>query len=189
MARGGGMSEIQRSLWLLSSPITSKHIMQMDENINVLYTTSEQHATNKYSTKSTIQRDMSDTMKVVEYLTGPFGDDPSLHNITTGEVADESINVDKFIEIGESVVRNLQALNIFDYTFHRKDAIKNMSSKRCIKSKDDNAQIDPPLLFQRLLVLAKSNTVDIADIIEYELSPYPPALFSSTDMLRKSDKL
>ena len=41
-----------------------------------------------------------------------------------------------------------------------------MSSKRCIKSKDDNAQIDPTLLFQRSLVLAKSNTVDIADIIE-----------------------
>ena len=60
-------------------------------------------------------------MKVVEYLrsTGPFDDDPSLHNITTGEVADESINVDKFIEIGENVVRNLQGLNIFDYTFHR----------------------------------------------------------------------
>ena len=129
-------------------------------------------------------------MKVVEYLRtiGPFDDDPSPHNITTDEVADESINVDKFIEIGESVVRNLQGLNIFDYTFHRKDAIKNMSSKRCIKSKDDNAQIDPALLFQRLLVLAKSNTVDIADIIEYELSPYPPALFSSTDMLRKADK-
>ena len=162
----------------------------MEENINVSYTTSEQHATNKYSTKSRIQRDMSNTMKVVEYLrtTGPFDDDPSLHNITTGEVADESINVDKFIEIGERVVRNLQGLNIFDYTFHRNDAIKNMSSKRCIKSKDDNAQIDPTLDFQRLLVLAKSNTVDIGDIIEYELSPYPPALFSSTVMLRKSDK-
>ena len=46
-----------------------------------------------------------------------------------------------------------------------------MSSKRCITSKDDNAQIDPALLFQRLLVLAKSNTVDIADIIEYEPIP------------------
>ena len=53
-----------------------------EENINVLYTTSEQHATNKYSTKSRIQSDTSDTMKVVEYLrtTGPFDDDPSLHN-------------------------------------------------------------------------------------------------------------
>ena len=82
MTRGGGMSEIQRSLWLLSSPITSKYSMQMEENINVLYTTSEQHATNKYSTKTRIQSDMSDTMKVVEYLrtTGPFDDDPSLHN-------------------------------------------------------------------------------------------------------------
>ena len=49
-----------------------------------------------------------------------------LFTITTGEVADESINVDKFIEIGESVVRNLQGLNIFDNTFHRKNAIKNM---------------------------------------------------------------
>ena len=54
MTRGGGMSEIQRSLWLLSSPITSKYSMQMEENINVLYTTSEQHAIDKYSTKSRI---------------------------------------------------------------------------------------------------------------------------------------
>ena len=30
--------------------------------------------------------------------------------------------------------------------------------------------------------------MDIADIIEYELSTYPPVLFSSTDMLRNSDK-
>ena len=60
MTCGGGMSEIQRSLWLLSSPISSKYSMQMEENINGLHTTSEQHATNKYSTKTTIQRDMSD---------------------------------------------------------------------------------------------------------------------------------
>ena len=37
MTRGGGLSEIQRALWLLSRPITSSYCMKMEERERVEY--------------------------------------------------------------------------------------------------------------------------------------------------------
>ena len=61
-----------------------------------------------------------------------------------------------------------------------------MSSKTKIDKKNE-IEIDPALLFQRLLV-ANASTISPNDVFSYELCSYPPAIFESPIMLRKADK-
>ena len=48
--------------------------------------------------------------------------------------------------------------------------------------------IDPGLLFQRFLVVSQLGVLSLEDILKYELSPFPPALFEARKVLRKPDK-
>ena len=48
--------------------------------------------------------------------------------------------------------------------------------------------IDPVLLFQRSLVMSRSGDLSLEEVLTYELSPYPPALFETGNILRKADK-
>jgi len=48
--------------------------------------------------------------------------------------------------------------------------------------------IDPALLFQRFLVVSRSRDLSLGEVLSYELSPFPPALFEARNILRKTDK-
>ena len=44
----------------------------------------------------------------------------------------------------------------------------------------------PP--FQCFLVVSRSGDLSLEEVLTYELSPYPPALFETRNILRKADK-
>ena len=48
--------------------------------------------------------------------------------------------------------------------------------------------IDAVLLFQRFLVMSRSGDLSLDEVLSYELSPFPPALFETRNILRKADK-
>ena len=99
-------------------------------------------------------------MKVVERLSNmsPFqSDNKSLMNIANGVVADESSDIDDFFSIGSAIVEKMIGKDVYDFSFKRKDAAKTMSIKTKI-GKNNEIEIDPALLFQRLLVVAKTST-------------------------------
>ena len=77
--------------------------------------------------------------------------------------------------------------DIFNFEFKRSKRVKNMSSEIKLDLKED-VRIDPALFFQRLLVVAQSNPVDMQEIMTYELSACPLSLFESPTLLRKADK-
>lgn len=191
MTRGGGMSAIQRALWLLSMPVTAQYTMKMEENVNIFHETSEQHKGNKYASNARVARDFIDTSKVKDFISKSifFNQHPGLINIATGEEADKDVNVDEIFTVGSYVLTELENKNVFECKMKRSDGVKTMSTKKHkIKLKDGNVHIDPALLFQRLLVLAKTDYVNIDNMITHELCPYPPAIFESPSMLRKSEK-
>ena len=143
LTRGSGISEITRAIRLLSNPICSKYSLVMEENIGVLL-----------ATKARISRDKQDTNKIYEQVVdiSPFKNDPTLHNIISGITAAESVNVDKFYEIGLELIRKMEGIDVFRFEFKRKDAAKNLSTKITLSKKND-IKCDPTLLFQRLLVV------------------------------------
>ena len=186
LTRGSGMSEEQQTLWALSRPIASQYNDAMQDFINRHYTTSEQH---KETTEARLKRDTSDLGKIREKLTdcSPFTDDPSLRNIVTGVVAGTEVNVHAYEAVGNEIMQKMQGQNIFTYSSKRKDKAKTLGSASAVRV-NGNQFIDPALLFQRLLIMAQSGEVSLEGSLEYELCPYPPALFEAKDTLRKADK-
>ena len=93
--RGTGITEEQRSLWTMSTPITSQYNHAMQECNELSYTTSEQH---KEATQARVQRDSSDLEKLKTSLAvySLFSQDPTLRNIVNGVVADGDVNIHEF---------------------------------------------------------------------------------------------
>ena len=46
--------------------------------------------------------------------------------------------------------------------------------------------IDPALLFQCFLLVLKSGDLSLEEVLEYELSPYPSALFETRNILQNA---
>ena len=114
-------------------------------------------------------------------------DDLSLHNIINDIAAAESVNVDKFGEISRQLITKMVGQDVFKYEFKRKERAKNMTVSVTLCKKED-IKCDPALLFQRLLLVSQSSSVDLNDIISHKLAAYPLSLFENPSFLRKSDK-
>lgn len=93
----------------------------------------------------------------VEY--SPFNDDSSLRNVINGITASESVNVDRFPEIGKQLLVKMIGKDVFSYEFSRKERAKNMSSQVTL-CKKHGIKCDPPLLFQRLLFVSQSTLMN-----------------------------
>ena len=150
------------------------------------YITSEQH---KEATASRIERDRSDLTKIAAKLEqhSPFSEEVALRNIITGINADGDVNVQDLFVVGRDTVKHMEGQSVFSYSYKRKFKVKTLASARAIKVTDDKT-IDPALLFQRFLVVSQSGDLCLDEVMEYELSPYPPSLFDAKYLLRMSDK-
>ena len=84
-------------------------------------------------------------------------------------------------------MKTMEGQSIFSYSHKRNTRVKTLATARAIKITEDRT-IDPALLFQRFLVVSQSGHLNLSEVTEYELSPYPPSLFEAKDCLRKTDK-
>ena len=96
------MTESQRLVWLLSTPACAQVNCAMQDLTTVTYTSSVQH---KDVSNARLERDMSDTLKVLEYMKprSPFGENPTLHSIASGITADSAVNCDRAQQVGEKI--------------------------------------------------------------------------------------
>ena len=120
LTRGRGMTESQRTIWLLSVPACADISQAMEEFSNTTYVSSEQH---KDSTKARISRDNNDMKSLAVFLEArnPFDSDPSLRSISSGVIADESVNVDNAKQIGESILKSMEGkMNLYFARRHRR---------------------------------------------------------------------
>ena len=152
LTRGSGMSEHQRAIWTMSSPVSSAYNFAMQEFCEMRYTTSEQH---KESTTARIVRDKEDLTKLATVLGHytPFSDETTLRNIITGINADDDVNVHDLFTVGRATVTKMEGQFIFSYSHKRNTKVKTLASARAVKVAEDRT-IDPALLFQRFLVVS-----------------------------------
>ena len=66
--------------------------------------------------------------------------------------------------------------SVFSIAFKRKDKAKTLANISSVKVAPERT-IDPGLLFQRFLVVLKLGVLSLEDVMMYELSPFPLALF------------
>ena len=79
------------------------------------------------------------------------------------------------------------SLNIYTYSFKRKDISVTMASKTSVKVGVEDIQIDPILLFQRLAALSNGDD-NKKDIFSFELCSFPASLFESPLLPRLANK-
>ena len=75
----------------------------------------------------------------------------------------------------------------FHYSFNRKDKAKIVADSSSVRIAPDRP-IDPALLFQRFLVVSQSGDISMQEVMNYELSTFPPALFEDRNIFREAGK-
>jgi hypothetical protein len=190
LTRGHGMTEQQRNIWLLSMPACADISSSMQEFTAVSYETSEQH---KEETKSRIERDWKDSKAMMGFLDerNPFEVNADvLQNIANGVTSDKTVNAENAKCIGIRILNDMCGTKVNEYTFKRKQQVVQMSTKPSVKVEGDHIQIDPQLLFQRLITIGQGEVPvdELETLFSYELCTHAPALFDSSGQLREAKK-
>ena len=181
------MTEMQRSVWLLSSPACAEYNMAMQNFTGILYEGSEQH---KETAKARLAKDHKDAVLVLQYLIerNPFSEvGLDLRSIHTGEIALKTVNVDNAKLIGEAILSKMEGKELSKFTFKKKDKAQTMDfSKSKVVIDEDNISVDPQLLFQRLIAPIQFGNLgyDQRTIFSYELSTFPLSIFGSNGLMR-----
>ena len=179
LTRGRGMSEYQRALWLLSSPICAEVTQSLQILTEVNYNTSEQH---KDASKSRQERDHKDSLVLVRWLEerNPFDRNvDQLRNIETGMAAEKDVNVDRCQEIGSSIIYSLPGNDATTISFKKKNKAVTMHNK-AMKIDDETVVVDPQLLFQRITTVARDTFPEMSELLKFELSSHPSSLFDNS---------
>ncbi len=131
MTRGRGMTDLQRSVWLLSTPACAEINRSMQEVTGIKYETSDQH---KEKTQARHIKDLEDSVNIIKYMfvRNPFHNQKELTSIDTGEVAIPAVNVDTAHAVGMSIITSMTGKAVTEYTFKKKrHSINNESTIYC----------------------------------------------------------
>ena len=109
--------------------------------------------------KTRQHRDMKDTHTLLLTLPdrNPTGS-PSLRNIMTGFNANGDVNVFNAKIIGQKIMDSMTDNTVAQFTFKRSDQAITLQSRSSVRVDGEQVQVDPELLFQRLVVT--SNIID-----------------------------
>ena len=167
LTRGRDFTEQQRLIWLLSMPACAETNRAMQELTGVKSNSGEQ---NKDMSKARQKRDAKDTLVILTTFEDrdPFSADTNFRNIMTGVNADNTVNVDHARAIGEKILSSMTGKSATDCTFKRSCQAVTLAAKSSVRIESDTVQVDPHLLFQRLIV-ACNRSGDLQGLFRYEL--------------------
>ena len=178
------MDEITRTIWVLSQPVCISVIEHLRSLLSINYQTSYQHA--KVSA-AVLKRDEQDMKSIEEFDERDiFGGD--LRNIANGMIANAYVNAEESLRVGERILTKMEGFPVKDYVFKKPDKTIQIPCLSEIKIGNETTNIDPMLLFQRLISISMQSAENIEDILSYELSTFPTSLFNDSSMMREAKK-
>ena len=189
LTRGRGMSENVMLTWIHTMHICGQIHIAMTELTGNYHKTSNQHAELGINR---IKRDNEDLEKIKLWLEAhdPFDEnEPFLKSISTGLTATEEdgINCDVAEKVGQEIHSKLDGVSFSEAKIKRNDQIHTLESlKMGVKIDKEKVNVDPLLLFTRLLVLVEREE-DMKRYFRYELTSIPTSLFEN-GMMRKAGK-
>ena len=169
------MDELQRSSWLLSTPVAAEMNQNMQEFTGVKYQTNDQY---KSLSLIRIQKDPQDAQKMFEFLgeRDPFDIYRVLINLNSGEVANESVNIFQAQAVGESLIHDMAGTSAFDYKFRKKDMVITINTNASFSTEDKGRGLSSVVFFQRLIAIIRPE--EIIDPSSYELCTRPSSLLT-----------
>ena len=143
------MDELQRSTWLLLTPVKAEKNRTVPEFTEVKYQTSNYH---KDLSLSRIQKDQQSVQKMFQFHAkrDQFQIDTALINLNSGKVADESFKVFLAEAIGESLIQGIARTSSFDNKFRKKDMAIIIKTNASANIEDSVVEVDSWVFFQRL---------------------------------------
>ena len=90
-------------------------------------------------------------------------------------MANENVNVDQAVEIGEKVLKLMENQAVAEFSFKSSWNPLTWHQNSKISSKHEEVFIDPNLLFQRFTTIVKNINVSLEHLIKLELSSLPAA--------------
>lgn len=77
-----------------------------------------------------------------------------------GVNSDSSVNADAAKSVGEKILSAMNGTFAADYSFKRSAQAVTMASKSSVKIDNDHVQVDPQLLFQRLIIACDNSELE-----------------------------
>ncbi|KAH3792862.1 hypothetical protein DPMN_146361 [Dreissena polymorpha] len=75
-----------------------------------------------------------------------------------------------------------------DFSFKSTNQVITIGTKDSVSVNGEELNVDPQLLFQRLITEADSSQDDVEGMFKYELSGNPSSLFEPSGILREAEK-
>ena len=121
---------------------------------------------------------MTDSCELLQFLESrnSFSDNCNLRIFATGINAGISGNVDTAKEVGEKILTSMEQQNVLQHSFKKKYQAVTLSTS-AVKVNNESIQIDPQLLFQKLIA-AETRNDQLEEIFEFVLCSYPPVIRS-----------
>ena len=181
LTHGKGFSEVQRTIWFQAMPHLANIHRAMQQVTDTSCTSSEQHKEAGFSRKNRDNKDLSTLISFFEDRS-PFVDSAPLRQIVTGEIADETVNVEQARAVGESILTEMEGQAVEAWKFKKSLTVKMFSSSRHVETISDSANIDQQLLFQRLMLARDREGLDDEEVFSHELCAFPPSMFESSGL-------
>ena len=110
-----------------------------------------------------------------------------LVSLSTGIVADASVNCDDAVEIGQRAASEMSGKKFRDIKLRRKDKVVTIGAKhKTVQVRGQQVEVNPTLLFNRITCVL-NNSSDMESFLTFKLAPQPPALFQD-GVVRKAAK-
>ena len=100
---------------------------------------------------------MKDTKMLLNALAdqNPFTAQQGLRNIMNGVHANDTVNVDDAKDIGQGILMSMTGKFVTEFAFKRSNQVVTLATKSSVKIDGEKIQVDPQLLFQRLIIYTK----------------------------------
>ncbi|XP_065662104.1 uncharacterized protein LOC136084858 [Hydra vulgaris] len=189
LTRGRDMSESTRNLWISTLHECGAVHDSMSTLTKHRFESSQQHCE---SGESRRKKDTKDFKALKEQLNlfNPFEfQDSGLQCSFTGLCADKNdeINCDQAENVGLEIQNSRNNIAVNQAIIKRSKQVKILAKLMpSVKVNGDAFQVDPNVLFQRLIMLIE-RAEDLTDCFEYELTPEPTSLFKD-GLMRKPKK-
>jgi hypothetical protein len=189
LTHGRGVHETVRSVWLK----TMSEVARINSAMSHLISLNQVSNESVELGETRMVRDNADVNKVMEYLTtnSPFRfvDSSRLVSLSTGVTAgpEDGVTCDVADEVGMHLQRLWDDGNYGSIVVHKNSRVKTLANMHNLyKMEGENEHMDANSLFHRLVVLVQRSD-DQAACFDFELTPFPTALFKD-GFMRKPDK-
>lgn len=183
--------EAARTKWLLTAHVMAQYTEALRYLTDTFSGTWSQQHTEVRPAAVKLDHDDLQTFPSFLQVYNPFTteDSTKLINIATGLVADDRVNVEEAVSIGQKVHEKITNLTWENITFNRSEQAKTFGiMRKAIQVNKKEIRMSSPELYQRLLSIACISGSPDADIFAYELASVAPCLFQDEGIMRKSQK-